>query len=44
MTLKIVEFGPSPIYAHGSYLSPNGGVIMMIIVGVEIIIQIGINI
>jgi len=24
-----IEFGPCPIYAHGAYLSPNAGEIMM---------------
>ena len=43
MMLDIIEFGPCPIYAHGSSFSPNPGTIMIVImiimiVGVELII------
>ena len=32
---RIVEFGPCPIYAHGSSFSPNPGIIMIMIIMVS---------
>ena len=32
---EIIEFGPCPIYAHGSSFSPNPGIIMVIMVIAE---------